>query len=190
MVYDPEDDQKLLSGIAAGETRAVEAIYKNILPSVIFWIRKNSGSEMQARDIFQDALIALYKRSKEEDFELTSTLKTYLMVVCKNLWLKSLRDIKRMDYKEATDMDGDSLDQGTIEKIEANDRRKLYLKYFDMLGEDCQKILAMYFEKISYKAIAKKLDSTEGYIKKRKFKCKEKLMIGIRQDVLYAELYG
>ena len=84
-------DRALLEGLARSEPVSVRAIYDLALPSVIYYVKQNSGTEADARDIFQDAMMALYHRVGEGELVLTVTLKTYLRVICRNLWLKRLR---------------------------------------------------------------------------------------------------
>ena len=45
-----------------------------------------------------------------------------------------------------------------------------------------------FFDKMPLRKIAKKLDTSEGYIKKRKFICKEKLIKAIKADAIFNEL--
>ena len=84
-------DRALLEGLARSEPASVRAIYDLALPSVIYYVKQNSGTEADARDVFQDAMMALYRRVGEGELVLTVTLKTYLRVICRNLWLKRLR---------------------------------------------------------------------------------------------------
>ena len=55
-------DQQLLKGIMNADRNAVKRIYDLILPSIIHWVKENNGSESDARDIFQEALIALFRK--------------------------------------------------------------------------------------------------------------------------------
>jgi DNA-directed RNA polymerase specialized sigma subunit len=75
-----------------------------------------------------------------------------------------------------------------LEKIDKSEKEALYFKHFRELGESCREILEAYFNKIPVKEIAEKLKTSESYIKKRKFNCKEKLIKSIQDDPLYLEL--
>ncbi|MDP4206820.1 MAG: hypothetical protein Q8859_12585, partial [Bacteroidota bacterium] len=63
---------------------------------------------------------------------------------------------------------------------------RLYQKHFKSLGADCQKILQLYFDKVSLKQITQIMGfKSELYAKKRKYKCKEYLVKSIKQDLEY-----
>jgi RNA polymerase sigma factor (sigma-70 family) len=69
-------------------------LYKFYFPSINKYITRNFGSNEDAEDIFQETIIVLLQKVREVDFVLTSSLKTYLFAIAKNLWLKRLRDNK------------------------------------------------------------------------------------------------
>ena len=73
--------------------------------------------------------------------------------------------------------------------VEKNERHNLFRDKFLELGEDCQKVLSMFFNKIKMEVIMEKMGyASIGYTKKRKFQCKQKLVRLIEADPVYAEL--
>lgn len=56
---------------------------------------QNNGDCDQVQDLFQETLVVLLTALREPDFELTSSLKTYVFAISKNLWLKQLRTSSR-----------------------------------------------------------------------------------------------
>lgn len=177
-----KEDVYLLEGMQRGDERAIKKIYDLALTSVITWVEENSGSEADARDVFQDALLALFRRLNKGDFELTCALKSYLRIVCKNLWLAKIRKSKKVSHLDKESEENQVMDQKIIEQIETNERRKFFYSHFEKLAESCQKIMAMFFDKIPLAEIARKMDTSEAYIKKRKFQCKEQLVKSIHED--------
>lgn len=71
-----------------------EDLYTLYYPTVELYVLKNKGSIDDAKDIFQDAIIILLEKLNRDDFVLTASLKTYIVAICKNIWLKHLRDSK------------------------------------------------------------------------------------------------
>jgi hypothetical protein len=65
----------LLAGLAKNDRLAVESIYGKHFGMVQSLIINNNGSSEDARDIFQEAMIVLYERSRSADFELQCQLK-------------------------------------------------------------------------------------------------------------------
>ncbi|MEM9917983.1 MAG: sigma-70 family RNA polymerase sigma factor, partial [Bacteroidota bacterium] len=133
-------------------------------------------------------LIALFRRLQKGDFELSCTLKSYLRIVCRNLWLTRLRDRSKVDLQGEEELAAVELDGSILEQIEQSEREQLFFKHFDGLGENCRKILQWFFDKMPLAKIAEKLDTSENYIKKRKFICKERLIKAIREDARFSEL--
>lgn len=183
-----QDDLSLLKGLQRSDSRAVNAIYDLALPAVIDWVKQNSGSEADARDIFQDALIALYKKINQDNFELTCTLKSYIRIIARNLWLNKLRGKKPDKELDAVVMNEVKMDNDMLERIHQSEQDQLFYRHFDTLGENCKKILQLFFDKTPLKHIATQLDTSENYIKKRKFICKERLIKAVQNDPIFKEL--
>lgn len=182
------EDFSLLQGLQRADNQSIKQIYDLALPSVIYWVKENNGTETDARDIFQEALIALFKKVESGDFDLTCTLKSYIRIVARNLWLTRLRNQKNKRESPLEDVEMVDLDDDILQQIEYSEKEQLYFKHFDTLGEKCRKILQWFFDKTPLKEIAKRLDTSESYIKKRKFICKEKLITAIQTDPLFGEL--
>jgi len=148
--------------------KAINGLY-NVLPSVKKFIAANSGTTDDAKDIFQDALVILYKKAQTSDFVLSVPLKTYLQAIVKNLWLQELRRRNKMpldagpsDLIDVTTMEGKNFD--------------LAMAAFNLLGEKCRQLLILfYFKKKSFREIASALAfSDEKTAKNQKYRCIQK----------------
>lgn len=181
-------DQNLLDGIFKADNQSVRRIYDDVLPAVIHWVKENNGTESDARDIFQEAIIALFRKTEEGNFILTCTLKSFIRIICRNLWLTRIRNNKKFVGTELDDVEQVSLEKDMIERLEQSEKQQLFFKHFDGLGDNCKKIMQWFFDKIPLKKIAEKLDTSESYIKKRKFICKERLVKAIQTDAKFNEL--
>ena len=87
-------DDTLLNQLKTETSSSFELLYKFYFPSIASYIKQNMGSNQDAEDIFQEAIIVLLQKVRRADFILTSSLKTYVYAIAKNLWLKRLRDNK------------------------------------------------------------------------------------------------
>ncbi|MBN8787361.1 MAG: sigma-70 family RNA polymerase sigma factor, partial [Terrimonas sp.] len=90
-------EQELIKGLALNEKGAIETIYKDNFAVIQHLIINNNGSEDDAKDIFQEAVIVLYEKAKSGVFELNCQIKTYLYSVSKRLWLKRLQKNNRFE---------------------------------------------------------------------------------------------
>jgi RNA polymerase sigma factor (sigma-70 family) len=178
----------LLNGIQRNDTIVLQHIYKTFYSNINFFIKKNSGDEEDANDIFQEAIIIIFRKLKANELVLDCTFETYLYSVCRFLWLKQLdkRRIEKEKLKDNHEYHEDLYDDGLDRVADLNERYRLYQKHFTNLGKDCQKILQLYFDKVPLKNIAQIMGfKSEKYAKKRKFKCKEYLINSIKQDLEY-----
>jgi len=181
----------LLNGILRNDTIILQFIYKNFYSKINFFIKKNSGDDDDANDIFQEAIIIIYRKLKANELVLDCTFDTYLYSVCRFLWLKQLdkRKVEKEKIKDNHDYNEDIYDDGLDKVADLNERYKLYQKHFTNLGKDCQKVLQLYFDKVPLKSIAQIMGfKSEKYAKKRKFKCKEYLIKSIKQDLEYTKI--
>jgi RNA polymerase sigma factor (sigma-70 family) len=185
-------DEQILKGILRHDNLILQYIYKQYYYNINYFIRKNQGSEDDASDIFQEAIIIIYRKIKENDliFE-KSSFKNYLFSVCRFLWLKQLekRRVEKQKLNDSLPYQEDFYDDNLNELVEKNERYGLYQKHFSTLSTDCQKLLQMFFEKIPLREIAKVMGyKSEKYAKKRKYKCKELLISRIKQDAEFKKI--
>lgn len=185
-------DEQILKGILRHDNLILQYIYKQYYYSINYFIRKNQGSEDDASDIFQEAIIIIYRKIKENDlvFE-RSSFKAYLFSVCRLLWLKQLekRRIEKEKLNDSLPYQEDLYDDSLNEIVIKNERYGLYQRHFGALSTDCQKLLQLFFEKVPLKDIATVMGyKGEKYAKKRKFKCKELLISRIKQDAEFKKI--
>lgn len=149
-------------------SNALKGLYKNLEP-VKKYVLANSGSTEEAKDIFQDALVILYKKAQEPSFQLQSSLQTYLTGISKNLWLQELRRKNKWSTTELTDL-------AENEFIDDTEKYSTASAAFNLLGEKCRQLLTLfYFKKQSFKEIAVQLSfGDENTAKNQKYRCLQK----------------
>lgn len=181
--------EEILEGIRRNDFKVMQFIYKTFYTYVKYFIISNSGNEDDVKDIFQEALIIIFRKLTEECLEISCTFKTYLYSVCRLLWLKQLKKRKMKGEVSIDNEEFIELSDETRDLSEQTEKYKLYQKYFKKLSEDCQKVLTMSLEKTSLKKIAEVMGyKSEKYAKKRKYLCKEKLVNEIKKDPTFKEL--
>ena len=174
-----------------GDKRVLNEIYKKFYSRTQYMVVRNSGTEEDARDLFQEALLAVYDRINGRPLELTCKFSTFLYSICRNLWLKQLRkrnihfvDVAGAEAEDAFQV-ADELEEVTL----WHDRYQLYMRKFAEIGEQCRKLLLRFMQGADMKTIAAEFGfASESYAKKRKFKCKEQLIHKITEDVDYKRM--
>jgi RNA polymerase sigma factor (sigma-70 family) len=162
-------DKELITQIKKGDEKALDYIYHKNFKSIIKMVLNNKGTEDEAQDIYQDALIVLWQKVQKDDFVLTSKLSTYLYAICKNLWLRELERKSRLV--------GIEKDEVEFINLEQKERIKIIHDCIDSLGDTCKKVLTYYyFDGMSMLEIAKKLGfANADTAKSKKYKCKKEL---------------
>jgi len=182
-----EKDDIYIESIRSGDQEGLREIYRQYLPRIVPLITRNGGSRDDALDIFQDALMVLFEKTRKETFVLSSSFFTLLYGICRNLWGNRLQ---RGSRREGSMPEGlaPADDLNLEAEIQTEERRRIFWDAFRRLGEDCQQILRLFFDKIPMEEIATVMGfASEGYAKKRKFQCKEHLVRLISADARYAE---
>lgn len=172
MVYKASSDmneKELFERIRSGDEKALEFLYKKYYRMMTKMVITNSGTEEEARDIYQDALIVFWQKATSGNLVMTSKISTYIYSICQNLWRKELDRKKRLSNE--TNDTPVSIDTDSAE------REKIIARCINQLGETCKKVLMYYyFEEMSMQDIAEKLGfANTDTAKTKKYKCKKKL---------------
>lgn len=162
-------DEEILKRLRHGEEAALQYLYKKHYRMMLRLVMRNSGTEEEARDVFQEALIILWQKVRSGDFVLTSKLSTYLYSVCQNLWRKELERKARLTREEKDDI----VEQNWEEK----ERQRLLRQCLEQLGDTCKQVLMMYyFDRMSMKDIAEQMGFASADVAKtKKYKCMQEL---------------
>ena len=167
------NEQALLKGLAQNDSKAVETLYKSHFTMIQHFVENNNGSFDDARDVFQEAMIALYEKVQLDSFVLTCQIKTYLFSICKHLWLKRLQQMGKYSSPLSENEESISIemDMGQIEKKDA--AFAIMDRALNSLGEPCKSLLEGYY--LNKKGM-QELASQFGYTnadnaKNQKYKC-------------------
>lgn len=137
----------------------------------------NSGTEQEAKDIFQEAVIVFYERAQQPDFVLTCKIKTYLYAVCRRLWLKRLTERKRFDVSIPEVEAFDRMEEEMTEVVESEMNFQRMRDSLQALGEPCRTIIEdFYIRDFSMEIIREKFGYTSAdNAKNQKYKCLQRL---------------
>jgi len=174
-------ESEIIEGMRRNDSGVLKYIYVTGYGSVQHMVLNNSGTQDDAKDIFQEALIIAFKNIRKNDnFTLKCTFKTYIYSIARLLWLKHLRTARKILNKEDFEyVEFEEPKPFTDEDLAYT----LYQKAFLTLPEDCRKILKLSNEGKSQKEIAEILGyKSDNYISKRKHFCKEYLIRTIKEN--------
>lgn len=163
----------LLQGLAKNDRQAIETLYRQHYQMVQSLIINNNGSSDDARDIFQEAMIVLYEKSKDPAFELNCLLKTYLYSVCRRLWLKRLQQRQKFVSDSGALEETVPVEEELDQHEQRNSEFLMMEKAMQSLGEPCKSLLeAYYLQKKNMVEIAGNFGYTNAdNAKNQKYKC-------------------
>jgi RNA polymerase sigma factor (sigma-70 family) len=171
-------DDELLAGLATGSDDVLNQLYRRYFPMVLHFVTSNSGSEDDAKDIYQETIVILYEKAQSGTLELHCQLKTYLYSVGRRLWLKQLTQRNRFMVRDietpaADDFAGQQIDADLTEHEERDRQFDLMADSLDRLGEPCRTLLEdFYIRHLSMQAITDKFGYTNpDNAKTQKYKC-------------------
>jgi RNA polymerase sigma factor (sigma-70 family) len=173
LAWNENNEQVLLEGLAQNKREAVETIYNQHYKMVQTLVLNNSGTIEDAKDIFQEAIVVLYEKTRSGNFVLNCLIKTYVYSVSRRLWLKRLQQ----QQKFSPEMNGAEEAIAVDEDLELHEQRNsdfmLMEKAMSGLGEPCKSLLESYYlQKKSMVEIAADFGYTNAdNAKNQKYKC-------------------
>jgi RNA polymerase sigma factor (sigma-70 family) len=176
-------DKNLIDGIRGQDDKILNWLYDNYLQSVKSYVLKNSGSNDDVSDVFQDSIIILYRQITDGTLNLTTDLKGYFFGIARNVWNAQLR--KKM---KNTELQHDISDEDYTDDSHNPELERIVSRAFLKLKPDQQIILNLYADGNSYDEIAEKMDlKNETYARRKKYLAKEALMEVVKEDPEYQE---
>lgn len=180
----PYTDQEFLDGIRRRDNAVLAAVYRLYCSRVTAFIKRQGGSEQEAQDVLQEAIIAVFINVQRPDFYFINGFEAYLFGICQHQWLKKNRYETRrsrvsLDTPEVLHLDADTAAAG-----EYADRQRLFMEKFKALPEGCRELLRLsVLEGKTPEVTAGQLGfGSLNYYYKRKSHCKDKLEALVRAD--------
>lgn len=185
-------DQKYITALVENDTVLLDELYQRFSGKIKWMILQNNGTETDASDIFQDALMSIYSKAKTGGFTLTCPLEAFLYLICKNKWLNVLNKRKTQKVTN-TDTDGfNPIGEDNFKLAEdcvlQQERSNLLAEKLGDMGDSCKQILKLSWSGISMDEVAKKLNVTYAYARKKKSECMAKLIGLVKQSPKFNSL--
>lgn len=179
-----KDSERYINALITGDERVIKEIYTKLFPKIKAYVMKNRGDEQDASDVFHDGLMYIIVTQKEKRTPILS-FEGYFFVICKNLWIKTLKkQVIKTDSITLVDKEA-SLSSFIIEQ----EMFEFYIEKFDLLSDNCKEILSSYFNGLSYEDIVQEHSyASINTVRQRVFKCRSKLIKLIKGDNKYQKI--
>lgn len=130
----------------------LKQLYERYYPYIVGQIVQQGGSQEDASDIFQEAVLIFIDKVRKDQFRGESSVQTFLSAIARNIWLTEIRTRDRRRKRE-------HVYQDQFEVIEYNPSPMTGLtgesleSTMNLLGEACRKLLiGFYYEKKSMRS--------------------------------------
>ena len=178
-----KNDIEIINAIRSGKDGAVlNHLYKTALPNIIRFITRNNGDKDEAKDIFQDCVIALYNTIKLEKYDESKDVEGFLYHVARNLWINRIK--KKNKLTTFQDIDNHT-DEDTPLAYMVNEEKQIAIQgLMEKIGTPCKELLKfVMYDKLSMKEVAIKMGyAGETVAKSTHYHCKQKLAAFIYAD--------
>jgi RNA polymerase sigma factor (sigma-70 family) len=166
-------EMQLVEKLKGRSACAYDHLYKLYYPTIEKYILSNSGGVADAQDIFQETLLILTDNIEKPDFVLSSSLKTYLYSISRNLWLKVLSKKKNI---QLLDNEGKSLNVQDFSEQEREGQHRLTSfieKIISKIPHHCQQIIDyVFYKNASPEQVAEELGYNNNHtVSNAKYKC-------------------
>lgn len=169
-------EEELVEGLRKDNRQLMNRLYKIHFPMILHFVNSNSGTEDEAKDVYQEAFIILYENLQKAEFQLSCKIKTYIYSVCRRLWLKNLY-LKNKFVGKIDDFEEFIIPEEEQPAEESEIMFSLMEDGLTKLGEPCRSVLEDYYiNKLSMTQIAEKMGYTNAdNAKTQKYKCLNRL---------------
>ncbi len=182
-------DEEIIEGLKNGgkktESQQLEYLYKSRYDMILSYILKNNGTNDDAKDIFQQAIIAFYENIKSGKYVHQSKISTYIFEIVKNMWINILKHKKIEESYIQKNTNNISKDNPE-DKIAEKEKKRFVKKIMEKLKQDCREILIYsIYNKYSMQEIAEIMGFKNSQVaRNKKNLCLESLKSIIRNSNL------
>jgi RNA polymerase sigma factor (sigma-70 family) len=181
MVNEFSNQDDILPLLRKGDNKVFEYFYKTHFRVVATLVLQNHGNTDDARELFQDTMIVLFKKVRDnQDFVLSAQWSTFIYAIARNLWLKKLSEKKQnhivlIENIAILEQIPDEIDLESQE-LQYEEKHNLVKNTLATLKKECRDIIeAAFYKKLSGIEIAQLLGYTEDFVKVKKFRCMKEL---------------
>ena len=187
-----KNDNQILESIKRGDQKVLEQLYNDNRQPFLVWASQLYQCEAEdAIEIYQKAYTILYLNVRNEKLiKLTSSVKTYLFSIGKNLFREKFRDkhnrLVNLDDVSNTNAITTQVDTNILDDYQDTHQKELVRHLLNKIGDPCKKLLElMFIQGYSAEAVVREMEySDERVVRKRKSLCLKKLreMVAEKKD--------
>ena len=179
---------EILDGITNENREVFLYIRQEVFPQLLKIVKEKKGSFHDAEELFQEALIVLFKKLRKDKIRLYVNFSTYFIGIC-----KTIHRFKKSEKNIIIDnSDNYLVEEKEIEDLYKESKEfRLYRKYFGELKPRQQEILLASFSGKSYDELYQKFGyKNADVLKTETNRIKKRLMDKITADPEFKKYNG
>ena len=179
--------------IKSGNEQAISQLYERYRKEFFLWIKnKYQCTDEEALDAYQESVLVMYNNIKKGKLtKFTSTIKTYLFAIGRNVILYNRRKFQR-ERSSITDKENSIVDSASVQvDLQVSERQKILIEVLNDMGNPCKSLIMLYYtENLPFKEIAKRLSyKSETVARMQKMRCLKKMRKVVKEAYSKEDLY-
>lgn len=185
--------EEWLELIKIGDEQAVTQLYEQYRKEFFLWIKnKYQCTDEEAIDAYQESVLVMYNNIKKGKLiKFTSSIKTYLFAIGRNVILYNRRKFQR-ERSNITDKENEIVDKESVQvNLQVSERQKILVEVLNDMGNPCKSLIMLYYtENLPFKEIAKRLNyKTETVARMQKMRCLKRMRKTMKEAYSKEDLY-
>ena len=185
-------DNTYINALLTNDETLLREFYQKCFGKVSGFVQRNHGTAEDAWDLLQDAMLAVYYKLKQQTFSLTCPFDAFIYILCRNLWLKKIRNNLTLGVTMDAEMVSSVISSGDFEQAEQcrnmMEQKKLLEEKIKLLGDGCRKLLKESWQGKPLQNIAAEMNITYSYARNKKSECMAKLVQLMNESPVLSEL--
>ena len=180
-------DNEIIECLRTRQSYVVRYLFSQYLPMIKYMIKQQGGSYEEAKDIFQEALMIILERLDNREFTLTCRFRTFLYCICEKLWKAELKKKRKAEtYQKNNVVTVEDTD--VSEQLDDDIHQEIFRKAYEEIDPVGKEILKLSWRGFFPMEIAKKLNYTNGYIRKKKSEVQNLLLEKVKNHPEYGNI--
>ena len=152
------------------------------------FVLKMGGKSSEVEDVFQDGIAHLIMNIRKGSFRAESSVKTYFLTICKNIWFQKIRRVGTFNEIK-TKLPVEEKAKHSPETILLfKEKANILDKALTLLGSPCREIISLWSLSYSMQEIAKETNYKNAAVaRKKKHQCLQTLIQWVKGNASVVE---
>ncbi len=173
------------------DKQVISHLYRELLPTVQNFIRKNNGIVDDAHDVFQDAILHFYRQVANNSFNSEKyTVYGYIYKLAIYRWINKINKDKKMIFN--TEISSELARELTFSQVNEgseNQSQNLITQFVSYIGARCVELMTYrIYSNLMFEDITLRMGFNSDAATKMHFKrCREKMVAAIKSNPALAD---